>query len=658
MLLGLFAGAAAQAQSAAGRTAGEASVTATGAARYVIPLSLPPGTNGLAPALAVAYDSRGGTVCSVRASGSRGSRRSSAAAARWRRTAASPQSRSTRVIASASMASDCAWPPAPTASLAPSTARRSRRLRASPRSARPGAGPASFRVERRDGLVYEYGTTDDSRIESFGSTTPRAWAVSRILDRAGNFIEFRYTEDGAGGAYRPTRIDYSGNTRTGALPYYSVRFTYEARPADDQPSGFVGGGAVRESQRLDRIDVVHVATLTNVRAYDLGYDNAGATGRSRLVRLQECARSACLPPTRFDWSAAQPGWAGNTTLPLASDRYATAIPGDMDGDGFEDLAYYDAGSRSWRVQHGGPNGFASVAVDTRAGDGSESSRAIGADLDGDGRREVLVPQGGYWHWLRRTGTGAYTYGSSGVTAPANAGNAVAADVDGDGRDDLVFRSASGDALRWRRSTSVAGSPAFGAEAALWQAPSGMALPTAPFVQSVQRLRSAERSADFNDDGRTDLLVRTVPSSCAATGVCTAPARWQVLASTGTALVAQAALDGVTDILLADLNADRLTDIVYLASGSAWQVLHGAGSRGPALAAFAGPSMTSVPAPTVAGASVLTDWNGDGRDDLVQFGATGDATACRSDGYGGRQLPADSVAAVDGADWPRRARRQR
>ena len=35
-------------------------MTATGAARYVVPLSLPPGTNGLAPSLAIAYDSRGG----------------------------------------------------------------------------------------------------------------------------------------------------------------------------------------------------------------------------------------------------------------------------------------------------------------------------------------------------------------------------------------------------------------------------------------------------------------------------------------------------------------------------------------------------------------------------------------------------------------------
>ena len=631
MLLGLFAGAAAQAQSAAGRTAGEASVTATGTARYVIPLSLPPGTNGLAPALAVAYDSRGGhglLGAGFRLEGFSTIQRCGSTLAQDGRLAAVALDAGDRYCLDGQRLRLAAGTYGQPGSEYRTEVETFARVTA---TGVAGAGPASFRVERRDGLVYEYGTTDDSRIESLGSTTPRAWAVSRILDRAGNFIEFRYTEDGAGGAYRPTRIDYAGNIRTGALPYYSVRFTYEARPADDQPAGFVGGGAVRESQRLDRIDIVHVATLANARSYDLGYDNIGATGRSRLVRLQECARSACLPPTRFDWSASQPGWGGNTTLPLASDRYATAIPGDMDGDGFEDLAYFDASSRGWRVQHGGPNGFASVAVDTRAGDGSESSRAIGADFDGDGRREVLVPQGGYWHWLRRTGAGAYTYGSSGVTAPANGATALAADVDGDGRDDLVFRSASGDALRWRRSVSVAGTPAFDAEATLWQAPAGTALPAAPFVQAVQRLRSAERSADFNDDGRMDLLVRTVPSSCVATSNCTSPARWQVLVSTGSALVAQAALDGVTDILLADLNGDRLTDIVYLAPGSAWQVLHGAGSRSPALAAFAGPSMTSVPVPTVAGASVITDWNGDGRDDLVQFGAAGDATACRSDG---------------------------
>ena len=60
MVLGVLASAFAQAQGIVGRTAGEASVSATGAARYTIPLTLPPGTNGLAPALAVTYDSRSG----------------------------------------------------------------------------------------------------------------------------------------------------------------------------------------------------------------------------------------------------------------------------------------------------------------------------------------------------------------------------------------------------------------------------------------------------------------------------------------------------------------------------------------------------------------------------------------------------------------------
>ena len=62
MSLGLLVAASAQAQSAVGRTEGEAGVTTTGSARYSIPLALPPGTNGLAPSLAIDYDSRADTV--------------------------------------------------------------------------------------------------------------------------------------------------------------------------------------------------------------------------------------------------------------------------------------------------------------------------------------------------------------------------------------------------------------------------------------------------------------------------------------------------------------------------------------------------------------------------------------------------------------------
>jgi hypothetical protein len=301
MLLGLIAGAVAQAQSAAGRTAGEASVTATGTARYVIPLSLPPGTNGLAPALAVAYDSRGGhglLGAGFRLEGFSMIQRCGSTLAQDGRLAAVALDAADRFCLDGQRLRLAAGTYGQPGSEYRTEVETFARVTA---NGAAGAGPASFRVERRDGLVYEYGTTDDSRIESLGSTTPRAWAVSRILDRAGNFIEFRYTEDSAGGAYRPARIDYSGNTLTGALPYYSVRFIYEARPADDQPFGFVAGGPVREAQRLDRIDVVHVATLASGSVVlplhpGCAADQSKRVGGRQAAPAHSCRRTRRLRP--------------------------------------------------------------------------------------------------------------------------------------------------------------------------------------------------------------------------------------------------------------------------------------------------------------------------------------------------------------------------
>jgi len=53
-------------------------------------------------------------------------------------------------------------------------------------------------------------------------------------------------------------------------------------------------------------------------------------------------------------------------------------------------------------------------------------------------------------------------------------------------------------------------------------------------------------------------------------------------------VPQHSFDGNTESLLADFNADGLTDIGYWSPGGVWQLLIATGSRSPALAGFIGP----------------------------------------------------------------------
>ncbi|HSW32498.1 MAG TPA: FG-GAP-like repeat-containing protein, partial [Steroidobacteraceae bacterium] len=573
MVLGVLASAFAQAQGIVGRTAGEASVSATGAARYTIPLTLPPGTNGLAPALAVTYDSRSGNGLlgvGFRLSGLSTIQRCGNTLAQDGRLGAVALDSADRFCLDGQRLRLTAGVYGQPGSQYQTERETFARVTA---IGMAGTGPASFRVERSDGLIYEYGTTLDARVESVNSATPREWALNRIRDRNGNYADFVYAEDMATGSHRPLRIDYTGNAQTGAVPYYSVRFLYEVRPVGDLPLAYVAGGILSEPTRLDRIDIVHTATSSTVRSYDFTYAAPGTTGRSRLGSLQECVPGGCLAATQFGWSFVYAGWAVNFSIPLPVDRLAGAIPGDVDGDGFDDLTYHDVTLRRWMVLRGNGNGFHSTAVDTGFGSDSDPTQALSADLDGDGKRDVLVPgSGNYWHRLRHTSSGTYAYNALGVINPAPPGGLIAADIDGDGRDDLVYVKSAGDALYWRRNQTVTSS-SYAAEAVLWSLPAGTRLPAAPFVETTQRFRSVVRSGDVNGDGRTDLLVLTQQSACGATSSCaTWNNRWQVLASNGGALVPQHSFDGNTESLLADFNADGLTDIAYWAPGGVWQLL--------------------------------------------------------------------------------------
>ncbi|HEX9207684.1 MAG TPA: FG-GAP-like repeat-containing protein, partial [Steroidobacteraceae bacterium] len=629
MSLGMLIAASAQAQTAVGRTDGEASVAATGSARYSIPLSLPPGTHGLAPALAITYDSRSGNGLlgvGFRLTGLSRIHRCPRTLAQDGTVGAVALDVSDRFCLDGQRLRLTAGTYGYAGSQYQTEVETFVRVTA---IGTAGSGPASFRAEGRDGRIYEYGMTADARVEGTLSTTPREWALNRIRDRDGNYLDVFYTEDAANGSHRPSAIQYTGNLQTGAAPYYAVFFTYESRPVLDVPYAFHAGGVVSDVQRLDRIDVRHGPTGRTVRSFDLTYDASGATGRGRLASLQECAGGTCYAPTQFEWTSAPAGWGNGAALPLSGTQLATSIPGDMDGDGFDDLAYQDATSRQWMVLRGSLAGFQSSAINTGAGADSVGNQAIALDLDGDGRREVLVPgSGGYLHRLHGSASGAFGYTSIGLVNPAPPGGMIAADIDGDARDDLVYVKSGSGSIFWRRSLTDT-SPSLAAEAVLWTAPTGWRLVSAPFVESEQRFRSIVRSGDFNGDGRVDLLVRAQQGFYCGKNCTNWVTRWLVLASNGSTLVQGYSLDGASEALLADFNGDSQSDIGYWNAIGQWELLMGAGTRGTTLAVFGGPFQTPAFVSSVGGRSMVVDWDADGRADILQPASDGQLHYCRA-----------------------------
>ena len=317
-----------------GATPGSFTVSPSGAAAYTIPIALPPGTNGIAPSISLNYNSQGGNgllgmgwsiggLSVIHRCGSTialdgikggvnydandkfcldGERLIYDPALGHHRT----QHESWQKI--------IAWVPA-----------------GSP-------APSSFTVWSKDGTIREYGATNDSLIRAVGQSNVRLWALNKIEDRNGNYLTIGYNNNPTD--YTPAFIRYTGNAAAGLTPYNSVNFEYG--PRTDFVSWYEGGSIVQTTQLLTRITTYAGASL--MRAYNLGYDDKGAVGRSRLTSVQECGTDGvCLPVTTFGWqdggttSFAGTGWVDTNQGYPSAGTYPDLIAADINGDGKTDL---------------------------------------------------------------------------------------------------------------------------------------------------------------------------------------------------------------------------------------------------------------------------------------------------------------------------------
>lgn len=332
-------------------------------------------------------------------------------------------------------------------------------------------GPQYFVIKTKSGLTMTYGATTDSAIEAQGKSAIRVWALNNISDTLGNNMNVAYTEDNANGEYLVDNVTYTGNSAAGVSPANVINFDYESRP--DVSAIYQAGSIIKSTKRLT---TVRMSTKTSTNGSSslvesselrLNYEinPSPATGRSRLSSIQQCDRplssssSKCLPATRLTWSGA--GITVSTvqgTLPWDFGLAGTyqLVTGDFNGDGLTDfievlndsyyvfLAQATGGFSSNKYTF--PNGWAFGNPVT--------ATLVTGDFNGDGSTDFMEIVGSNYYMMQSDGTGVFAPPSG---FPAGGGvlpngldlqaavavgspgwvHVMPADVNGDGRTDFV-----------------------------------------------------------------------------------------------------------------------------------------------------------------------------------------------------------------------------
>lgn len=602
---------------AVGAIPGEFSVDPSGGAGYRVPIAVPPGVASVDPDLAIAYSSRGGNGL---------------LGIGWSITGLSVISRCPSTVAQdgAGVADGVDFDASDRfcldgsrlilfsgATYGATGAEYRTELESFQKvvsAGGPAGDPNSFTVWDKSGMIREYGSTADSRIEAQGRTQATVWAVKRIRDRFNNLIEFNYSEDTSNGSFRPTTIRY-GNSTSGTTintEVGKVEFIYETRT--DVESGYLVGSLTGQTQRLQKISVsarpdqAAVGASAKVREYYLVYEYSPTSALSHIKQIIQCdsgtaSAQKCLGATQFQWQHGYRGFSESISTGATLGTIVDLKMLDLNNDGRTDYVYKKNGRWYFRV----------VGVQGTEFDSSrtavDSDYAIAMDYDSDGFGDLLQKSsspGTTVQVLRGSDSGLGAPISTTVPNAALSKNSLrttVGDVDADGRQDLIY----GDSAEWgsiiaHRGTDNGFGPPIPSLLNVSDSPvsAGSASPiddpTTPGASMP-----ALNLVNYNSDGRDDLLVRVRLCTGFSGELCAGYFwQWQLMEgnSNGTFSLVWRRSTELLKLKITDANGDGLSDLLFFDAATAKWVLwvnHGAlipgNPLGPFTADWSSPGFT-------------------------------------------------------------------
>ena len=203
-----------------------------------------------------------------------------------------------------------------------------------------------FSVEYKNNLVSEFGNTAisiNSNQVAEGRSETITWAISKSHDQAGNNIIYNYNAIGEG-EYQLGSIDYTGFGDNAGDRHITFGYSDRIKPS----TSYLAGGKSRKTQRLTTIETSYIDDV--IRRYTLIYGvPSEASSRSLLRAIRECdGADNCLPETTFNWQEHSPQYVfepltytDETGEQVRISENATwlrnALPhGDVNGDGVRD----------------------------------------------------------------------------------------------------------------------------------------------------------------------------------------------------------------------------------------------------------------------------------------------------------------------------------
>ena len=639
---------------------GQFSVNSTGAATYSIPVSVPPGSAGLVPALSLDYSSQGSDGIVGLAWALNGL----PSITRCPRTIAQDNGVHGGVnydgndrfcmdgqrlmVVGGSYGADGSEYRTEIESFSRIVAHGS-----------AGAGPAWFEVWTKAGQHMEFGHSSDSQVlvvSAGGSVTAtaREWAINKISDAVGNYLTVTYNCAPSGstctdvdrvvnGEVYPLRVDYTGNAAAGVSPYNSVQFSYASR--SDWAPFYQAGGVSKTTVVLTNIKTYQGSTL--VSDYRLAYRAGSSTLHSRLTSITQCAGDGtCLPPTTFGWQGgAGPLNYSNAPTPITITSDSQVVAADFNGDGLTDLAAilyggdYPGSCPPFPVYLGQQSFGFNYSSDYALTNGAANAGAqwcfvylYNTILAPDGTSDILMsvvagrdqnPQPSpnrFASLLTSAGNinlSTYTGGSLPIATGDYNGDGIADFVspDSDSSNQFVyFGTTSGSfnigpplAVYTQDTVDFDGD---GCTDAMGYLVSSVEYFCNPAVSSITApfAIGPKNYGDFNGDGKTDVIQRDANSGALVLWLSTGTGFQQFSLSLPNGAVVYAVGDwngdGKADIVAQDPSS--LITYVYISTGT--DFVHAVDGSGNPITVGG-----SDPAPTI----MAADWNNDGASDLLQ-----------------------------------------